>query len=196
MYHRQFHRFISEDFVSNFIICFLNVRDVFNWNVSNKWHQHCTCDVCMIYIFASGVNFCRENVFGYFFCESLKTPQKSQDLERKKSCPTLYVQRYSYCIPFKLIYSFTQRGGGFLVFLRVKGKREPVARSRPISCRPLTGTNIKLKTLISDKFKWFITYARQIGFKTLSISETVSAVLIQFKTFLQWITISLDLLQC
>ena len=71
--------FISEGFVSHFMVLCLNER-----HVLNKWQQQVTCEVCM-YNFVIGVNFCGENFDGnYFlrelyFCGSSKKPQKLQN---------------------------------------------------------------------------------------------------------------------
>jgi len=57
--------FISERFISRFMVLLMNERDVLN-----KWQQQATCEVCM-YNFANGAKFLRE-----LFLQIVKNPAK------------------------------------------------------------------------------------------------------------------------
>ena len=79
MYQRQFHRFISERFVSNFIILSLNGRDVFCMHNS-----------------ASEVNFCGDFLMRELFCRWRKKPLQPRTLKPHKIlCHMLFIDSIS-----------------------------------------------------------------------------------------------------
>ena len=71
--------FISERFISRFMVLFLNERDVLN-----KWQQQAPCEVCM-YNFASGVYFGGNYFLQELFLRIIKKAARIAKIRTRKN---------------------------------------------------------------------------------------------------------------